>query len=212
MKKHRIDTIHKPTATIKNILCSKAKDKLNPMDKPGAVYHISCKAHGVDYVGETGRAVKERMYEHRVISHKDAKRSHSLIEKEEEIEEQHLGARRSSRNTKRIDYKAMDSGSNQLLTTGSTVVSEHMALNDHKEGDIEIKLLDFESNWLKRTTKETIAINRIQPTLNGNEGNYLSAIFNPVPSKYNRGLVSPRPDDVITTNRTGVHDDATERF
>ena len=61
MRKHNIETIHKPTATLKNILCSKAKDKLHPMDKPGAVYHISCKAHGVDYVGETGRAVKERI-------------------------------------------------------------------------------------------------------------------------------------------------------
>ena len=40
--KHDISVvIHKLTATLKNILCSKAKDLLDPMDKPGALYHIT---------------------------------------------------------------------------------------------------------------------------------------------------------------------------
>ena len=87
MERHKIDTIHKPTATIKNMLCSKAKDRLDPMDKPGAEYHIKCKSHGVDYIGETGRAAKVRMYDHRVITHDNARRSHSLVQdKVEEIE------------------------------------------------------------------------------------------------------------------------------
>ena len=207
MRKHRIETIHKPTATLKNILCSKAKDRLNPMDKPGAIYHINCKAHGVDYVGETGRAVKERMYEHRVMSHKDSNRSHSLTMPEEKEREQPQGVRRSARSTKRIDYKVLNSGSNQLLSTGDTVVSEHMALNDHQEGDIEIKILDFERNWSKRTTKETIAINRLKPTLNGNEGHHLSAIYDVIPSKFDRGLVSPRP--LSNENKAGIHNKTT---
>ena len=38
MRKHNIDVVHKPTTTIKTTLCSKAKDLLDPMDKPGAVY------------------------------------------------------------------------------------------------------------------------------------------------------------------------------
>ena len=110
MKKHNIDAIHKPTSTIKNMLCSKAKDRLDPMDKPGAVYHIKCKNHRVDYIGETGRAAKVRMYDHRVITHDDSRRSHSLRqEKAEEIDEI-IGERRSTRNVKRVDYKAMDSG------------------------------------------------------------------------------------------------------
>ena len=86
MRKHNIDVVHKPTATIKNILCSKAKDRLDPMDKPGAVYHIKCESHHVDYIGETGRQTKTRMYEHRVITHKDSKRSHYLLE--EKVEEE----------------------------------------------------------------------------------------------------------------------------
>ena len=71
----------------------------------------------------------------------------------------------------------MNSGSNQLLTVGDTVVSEHMALNDHKEGDIEIKLLDFESNWKKRRIKESLAISRLKPDLTENDGYHLSAIY-----------------------------------
>ena len=208
LKKHNIEVVHKPTATLKNILCSKAKDRLDPMDKPGAIYHIECKAHNVDYVGETGKQAKERMYQHRVISHKDAKRSHSLgVDKEEIVEEQNV--RRSSRNNKRVDYKALHSGSNQLLTVGDTIVSEHMALNDHQEGDISIKLLDYERSWSRRTIKETIAINRIKPSLNGNEGNYLSPIYDPVPSRFTRAEERTRPSynnavaSEITTNRRG---------
>ena len=106
--------------------------------------------------------------------------------KKKEIAEEEVstGLRRSSRATERKDYKAMNSGSNQLLSVGDTVVSKHMALNDHKPGDIEIKLLDFEPNWKRRLKKETIAINRMTPDLNGNEGQYISPIFDPVPTKF----------------------------
>ena len=45
--------------------------------------------------------------------------------------------------------------------------------NDHNEGDIEVKLLDFEPHWKKRLIKETIAISRMKPDLNGNEGKFL---------------------------------------
>ena len=120
-----------------------------------------------------------------------------------EEKEQPQGVRRSARTTKRIDYKVLNSGSNQLLSTGDTVVSEHMALNDHQEGDIRISILDFEQNWFKRTTKETIAINRIKPTLNGSEGHHLSAIYDVIPSKFNRGLVLPRP--LSKENKAGIH-------
>ena len=79
----------------------------------------------------------------------------TLLETVEEIIP--TGLRRSSRTTEQKDYKAMHSGGGQLLSLGDTVVSKHMALNDHKPGDIEIKLLDFESNWKKRLKKETMA-------------------------------------------------------
>ena len=205
MKKHNIDAIHKPTSTIKNMLCSKAKDRLDPMDKPGAVYHIKCKNHGVDYIGETGRAAKVRMYDHRVITHDDSRRSHSLRqEKAEEIDEI-IGERRSTRNVKRVDYKAMDSGKGQMLSIGNTLISEHMATTDHNDGDIEIKLIDFETNWKRRKLKETLAINRVQPTLKEKEGDYISPIFDSVPSKYNSGRTNALQCDVTDDKSYGMH-------
>ena len=54
-------------------------------------------------------------------------RSHSL-KQEVEKEEVELGTRRSNRNLQKIDYKAMHSGRNQMITTGDTIMSEHMAL------------------------------------------------------------------------------------
>ena len=99
----------------------------------------------------------------------------------------------------------MDSGSNQLLYIDDTVVSEHMALNEHQEGDIEIKFLGLEPHWYKRTTKETIAIKRIKPKLNEDEGRYIFPIFDSLPSKFNRGVVS---NDVMSTKRPNIHGDA----
>ena len=107
----------------------------------------------------------------------------------------------------RKDYKAMDNGSHQRLTVGDTAVSECMALNDHNEGDIEIKLLDFEPHWKKRLIKETIAISRMKPDLNGNEGKYLSAIYDLIPSKFERVGRSEAPEESIerdVTNSRGI--------
>ena len=76
-----------------------------------------------------------------------------------------------------------------------------MATHDHKEGDIEIKILDFEQNWKKRLTKETIAISRLKPNLNGNDGVFLSAIYDSIPTKFaleTRSSNSNR-DDVINS-------------
>ena len=71
-------TIHKPTTTIKNILCNKMKDKVEDLDKTGAVHHVDCLKEECkkeekdknDYTGETNRVTRERMYEHRVIDQK----------------------------------------------------------------------------------------------------------------------------------------------
>ena len=59
-------------------------------------------------------------------------------------------------------------------------------------------LCTFESNWYKRTTKEAIAIKRIKPTLNEDEGRYISPIFDPVPSKFTRSRLVSQADDVTS--------------
>ena len=95
----------------------------------------------------------------------------------------------------------MNSGEGQLLTVGNTIVSEHMALNDHSEGDIEISLLGFEPNWKKRLIKETIAINKHKPNLNGTEGFHLSAIYDPLPTSLTQGTRLASHNDVISFER-----------
>ena len=74
-KRHDIETIHKPSATLKNLLCNKMKDKVDVLDKTGVVYHNECikkkcrqEREKDDYVGETERVTRERLYEHRIIS------------------------------------------------------------------------------------------------------------------------------------------------
>ena len=104
----------------------------------------------------------------------------------------------------------MHSGGGQLLSVGDTVVSKHMALNDHKPGDIEIKLLDFESNWRRRLKKETIAINRMMPDLNGNKGQYISPIFDPVPTKFAAsGGTRPRHPDATSSRSRDLEEEST---
>ena len=196
MRRYNLDVVHKPTRTIKNQLCNKAKDKLNPMDKPGAIYHIRCKVHNSQYVGETGRAPKERFYEHKIISHKDATRSHSLMQNAPVEEEARRSepTRRSQRTAeRRINYRALDRGENIIMNEGMTAVSEHMAKYNHKEGDIESKILDTETTWRRRIIKENIAIKKLNPDLNVMEEGKapLSALYNNLPSKF----VRPRTED-----------------
>ena len=41
-KKYDIETIHKPSTTLKNLLCNKMKDKVHDLDKTGSVYYNEC--------------------------------------------------------------------------------------------------------------------------------------------------------------------------
>ena len=75
------------------------------------------------------RALKKRAYEHKIISHKDSERSHSVNQKEEKgiQQEEVQPSRRSSRQTNRHNYKTMHTGEDILLNEGQTEVSKHAA-------------------------------------------------------------------------------------
>ena len=79
----------------------------------------------------------------------------------------------------------MHSRSNQTITVGDTIMSEHMALHDHAEGDICIRLLESCGRTLgRRRIKESIAAREMRLSLNVNDAIYLSPIYGLVPSKY----------------------------
>ena len=67
-KKYDVETIHKPSSTLKNLLCNKMKDQVDVLDRTGAVYYISCEKKKCretrpkdDYAGEIGRVTRERI-------------------------------------------------------------------------------------------------------------------------------------------------------
>ena len=91
-----------------------------------------------------------------------------------------------------------------MITTGDTIMSEHMALHDHSERDISIRLLDFEPNWGKRRIKESIAVRELRPSLNGNDALYLSPIYGLVPLKCSRDDDWFNSGDVINNRDTGM--------
>ena len=186
-KRYDIETIHKPSSTLKNLLCNKMKDKVDDLDKTGSVYYNECvkkkcreERQKDDYVGETDRVNRERMYEHRVIDHKTSKRYASL-RKPEKVSgpagpPQNL--RRSTRNKEKKDYKVIQEGTNQLLSEGSTDFSAHVASDTHEKSELRFSVLCTEENWFKRGVKEAIAIKKIKPTLNKDQGRYhLSKIY-----------------------------------
>ena len=76
------------------------------------------------------------------MDHDDAKSSHSLAKKKSGDKIEPTGERRSFQNVQKV----MQNGSKQFFTLSKTAVSEHMALFDNDEGDIEVKILDFLSD------------------------------------------------------------------
>ena len=184
-KKYDLETIHKPSATLKNLICNKMKDQVHPLDKTGSVYYNYCKKHTNpknDYVGETDRVNRERGYEHGIIDHKTAKRSASLDYGDEQPEKKTTttGTRRSTRNKNRKDYKSIQEGSDQRLSEGNTEFSAHVASDIHnRKEDLVSTILCTDENWYRRGVKEAIAIRKLKPTLNKDDGrHHLSPIYN----------------------------------
>ena len=182
-KRYDIETIHKPSTKLKSLLCNKMKDKVEMLDRTGAIYYDWCKKGEScnerkknDYVGETDRVIRGRQYEHRTVDHKTATRSASINHEDDnkpEPEPEVVPTRRSSRTTrKKIDYKKMNEGESLPMTEGSTEFSKHVASNHHKKSDLEFTILCTDDNWFARGVKEAIAIRKIKPTLNLDEGRH----------------------------------------
>ena len=73
----------------------------------------------------------------------------------------------------------MQSGENQALTIGNTEFSAHVASDLHDKEDLEFQLLCTDKDWFQRGVKEAIAIRKLKPTLNQDDGRYhLSAMYN----------------------------------
>ena len=97
----------------------------------------------------------------------------------------------------------MQEGSNQLLNEGSTEFSAHVAGDTHEKGDLRYTILCTEDNWFKRGVKEAIAIKKIRPTLNKDEGRYhLSPIYDQF---IRSSVVMKTPDQGAQDGSEGQH-------
>ena len=167
-------------------MCNRLKDRVHPLDQSQVVYRVECSSHNVSYVGETDRSLRERAYDHGIITHEESRHAHSITQnKPQPAAAAEIGVqplRRSTRMTQRHDYKAMNDGSDQVWSTGSTAVSEHKAKLDHKSGDMTIKKIGSERSWKRRVIKEAIEIKRHQPQINKDANDtgkhYISNIYN----------------------------------
>ena len=65
------------------------------------------------------------------------------------------------------------------MTDGSTEFSAHVATEHHEKSELEGSILMTEENWFKRGVKEAIAIRKLKPSLNQDDGRYhLSPMYN----------------------------------
>ena len=177
-KRYKIGTIHKPTTTIKNALCSKLKDQVHPMDKSNSIYKFECNKCDKIYIGETERSLRYRAYEHKIITREESKTAHSLIKPKTkpQANQQPAPSSRPRRNTTRHNYAALHSGSDIVWNETPdtyTDIAKHIR-EDHNKENYTFKLVTTEAGWRKRTLKEALMIQREDPSrlLNENLGKH----------------------------------------
>ena len=164
------------------------------------MYSCKCSKHPeVEYVGETDRVLRERLYEHRVIDHKVAKRAASLTHPNINTEPQ-IRLRSTPIRKKRADYHALHHGRNQELTEGNTEFSAHVASDIHTKDDLQYQILCTEKNWTKRGIKEAIYIHKHSPSLNQDEGRHHLAPL------YSKTIQSSRTMERIGHGRNNATD------
>ena len=167
-KKYKIGTTHKPSATIKSLLCNTLKDKVHHMDKSNTIYKFSCGKCEKVYIGETKRSLRYRAHEHAVIPRRDSRKAHSLINEEERTESNTTNSDRPRRR-------------------GTTDISKHLAECPHRDEDYNFELIGTEPIWRRRVMKESLYLHRETKgtLLNQNMGKHR---FGPI---YNRLLGQP---------------------
>ena len=79
---------------------------------------------------------------------------------------------KGTKKEKKRDFKVEATGSNQLLTEGGTEFSAHVASDVHQKSDLEFTVLCKDDDWFQRGVKEAVAIRKIRPSLNQDDGRF----------------------------------------
>ncbi|XP_052806817.1 uncharacterized protein LOC128236035 [Mya arenaria] len=148
--KHRVATAMRPHQTLRNILVH-PKDKQETTEKAEVIYKIPCKNCDKVYVGESGRKFGIRLNEHK----KDCETN-------------------SNKAFTRSTRKQSES------TIEKSAITDHQNINNHEIDWEGARVIERESDWRVRKTKEAICIKTEGAVMNRDEGAFLSGIYNPL--------------------------------
>ena len=149
-KKHRVSTAMRPFQTIKNMIVH-PKDKQSTSEKAEIIYKIPYKNCEQVYTGESGRKFGLRLGEHKKDCECNAKSAYT-------------------RATRKLSETTME----------KSAIIDHQNVNNH-EIDLErAKILERESDWRMRKTKEAIRIRTEGAVMNRDQGTFLSGIYDPL--------------------------------
>ncbi|WAR09544.1 hypothetical protein MAR_034620 [Mya arenaria] len=148
--KHRVATAMRPHQTLRNILVH-PKDKQETTEKAEVIYKIPCKNCDKVYVGESGRKFGIRLNEHK----KDCETN-------------------SNKAFTRATRKQSES------TIEKSAITDHQNINNHEIDWEGARVIERESDWGVRKTKEAICIKTEVAVMNRDEGAFLSGIYNPL--------------------------------
>ena len=166
-KKHGFSTAMKPYITLRRMLVH-PKDKRDPLQTADSVYEIPCKSCYNTYIGETGRIFKTRLSEHQKEAEKQSAKKFT----------------RSQRKTSSSE-------------TFKSVITEHVATNNHIINWDAARIIDQESDKTTRWLKEAIWIrSRGKDTMNKDEGAYkLDRIYDQIIHKR-------QPSELMTSSQS----------
>ena len=148
MKKRQVSSAMRPHTTLKGLLVH-PKDKTDPKE---GVYRIDCEGCEKVYVGETKRALKKRVEEHR---------------KEVEDLEKTMVYTRSSRK-------------DSMTERHRSAITDHVAQENHTIKWDKAKMVERERDWVARGVREAIVIRTYHHrSMNRDEGRFtLSHLYN----------------------------------
>ena len=156
-RKYNISTAMKPHMTLRQLLIH-PKDKVESMKRCGVVYSIPCANCENVYIGETGRKLETRLREH-----------------QEDVEKNTVGVATRSRRKE------------SATELHKSALTDHAAAHNHIIDWNKTKILDRDSETIKRGIKEAMWIRKTK-TLNRDEG---------------RHHLSHAYDALLTANRQG---------
>ena len=149
-KKHRVSTAMRPFQTIKNMIVH-PKDKQSTSEKAEIIYKIPCKNCEQVYIGESGRKFGIRLGEHIKDCECNVKSAYTKA-------------------TRKLSETTMEKGA----------ITDHQNVNNHEIDWEGAKILERESDWRMRKTKEAIRIRTEGAVMNRDQGTFLSGIYDPL--------------------------------